>query len=119
MPMAKNTKSIDFTVALLLAHCFTVETSAQTITRNQTGIHEGFYFSFWNDGSSGAASMTLKAGGRYSTQWNNIGNFTAGKGWATGKVDRVVRYSGSFNGGSNGFLALYGWTKDSWLNITS
>jgi len=61
---------------------------------------------------SGSASMTLGPGGNYSTTWSNVNNFTAGKGWAVGKADRVVCFEGSFNGGSNGFLALYGWTKD-------
>ncbi|MGC4102594.1 glycoside hydrolase family 11 protein [Ferruginibacter sp.] len=89
------------------------EINAQTITQNKTGIHSGFYYSFWSDGTSGIASITLKPNGRYSTQWKNIGNFTAGKGWATGKENRVIRFSGKFNGGDNGYLALYGWTKDS------
>ncbi len=86
---------------------------AQIVTQNTTGNQNGFYYSFWNDSSSGKATMTLKSNGRYKTRWTDIGNFTAGKGWSTGKEDRVICYSGKFNGGSNGFLALYGWTKDS------
>jgi hypothetical protein len=88
------------------------DTYAQTVTTNTQSTHNGFFYSFWNDGSKGTASMTLGAAGNYSTTWNNIGNFTAGKGWAVGKADRVVCFSGNFNGGSNGFLALYGWTKN-------
>lgn len=86
---------------------------SQIITQNKTGNQDGFYYSFWNDNTSGTASMTLKPNGRYETNWTNVGNFTAGKGWSTGKDDRIIHYSGKFNGGSNGFLALYGWTKDS------
>jgi len=80
-------------LAILMTQCCPALVNGQPITRNQTGMHEGFYYSFWNDGSRGTTSMTLKAGGGYSTQWNDIGNFTAGKGWATGKADRVVCYS--------------------------
>lgn len=90
-------------------------THAQTITQNKTGIHNGFYYSFWDDHSSGTATMTLKSNGRYKTRWSNVGNFTAGKGWATGKADRIICYSGKFNGGANGYLAVYGWTRDSLL----
>lgn len=86
--------------------------NAQTVTNNTQGTHEDYFYSFWNDGQSGSASMTLGPGGNYSTVWNNINNFTAGKGWKTGKPDRAVCFEGSFNGGSNGFLAVYGWTKD-------
>lgn len=86
--------------------------NAQTITNNTQGTHDGYFYSFWNDGQSGSASMTLGPGGNYSTVWNNINNFTAGKGWKTGKADRTVCFEGSYNGGSNGFLAVYGWTKD-------
>src|SRR6478736_535238 len=93
--------------------CITANTYAQTVTSNTQSTHNGFFYSFWNDNSQGSASMTLGAAGNYSTTWNNVGNFTAGKGWAVGKADRVVCFSGNFNGGSNGFLALYGWTKNS------
>ena len=100
---------IVFSVALL---CITTATIAQTVTTNTQSTHNGFFYSFWNDGTQGSASMTLGAAGNYTTTWNNVGNFTAGKGWSVGKADRVVCFSGSFNGGSNGFLALYGWTKN-------
>lgn len=97
-----------FSSMLLLA---TQQSNAQTITSNQTGTHNGYYYSFWTEGG-GSASMTLGAGGNYSTTWTNIQNFTAGKGWRTGTRDRVVCFEGQYNGGSNGFLAVYGWTKD-------
>jgi hypothetical protein len=98
-----------FSSAMLYA---TLQSNAQTVTINSQGTHNGYFYSFWNDNSQGSASMTLGAAGNYSTTSSNVGNFIAGKGWATGKADRVVCFSGSFNAGSNGSLALYGWTKD-------
>ena len=99
------------TIIFMLLFCMKGAYS-QKIAQNKIGNHNGFYYSFWNDKTSGTVSMTLKSDGRYKIKWTNIGNFTAGKGWSTGKEDRVICYSGKFNGGSNGFLALYGWTKD-------
>ena len=89
------------------------KSNAQTITNNTQSTNNGFFYSFWNDKSSGSASMTLGPAGNYSTTWSNVGNFTAGKGWATGSPDRVICFSGTFDGGSNGYLAIYGWTKNS------
>jgi hypothetical protein len=118
-------------VSILLAGCDSplapmgsyndVESRATVISSNKTGSDPGdsYYYSFWkgaNDGSfTGSASMTISTGttGNYSTTWNNVSNFTAGKGWSTGKADRVLIFSGSFNGGSNGYLAAYGWARTS------
>jgi endo-1,4-beta-xylanase len=96
--------------AAIILFSIAVHTNAQTITTNQTGTNDGYYFSFWNAGG-GTVTMTLGAAGNYSVAWTNCNNFTCGKGWSTGGR-KIIKFSGSFNGGSNGYLAVYGWTRN-------
>ncbi|WP_111641848.1 glycoside hydrolase family 11 protein [Marinimicrobium alkaliphilum] len=99
--------------------------NAQQHCANQTGTHDGYYFTHWSDGI-GSACMTLGSDGNYSYTWSNTGNFVGGKGWATGTSNRVISYNaGTYDPQGNSYLALYGWSRnplieyyvvDSWGN---
>lgn len=81
-----------------------------SITRNETGTQDGFYYSFWTDGV-GAASMALGPAGNYTTAWTNGGNFFAGKGWNPGGR-RTVGYTGTLVTSGTAYVSLYGWTTN-------
>jgi endo-1,4-beta-xylanase len=95
---------------LAAAFLFFGTSNASASTPNATGTHNGYFYSHWSDGV-GNVNFTLGAGGNYSYQWSNVGNFVGGKGWATGGR-RTVSYSGSWSTTGNAYLALYGWTTN-------
>ncbi|KAK0618986.1 glycoside hydrolase, partial [Immersiella caudata] len=78
-----------------------------------TGTHSGFFYSFWSDGGGGPVSYDNGPGGSYSVTWKNCSNFVAGKGWTPGVQDRNVSFSAAeFSPQGNGYLSVYGWTRD-------
>ncbi len=85
----------------------------RTICRNVTGDRDGMFHTFWYD--SGEGCMTLAKNGSYQVRWalGSQGNLVVGRGWRQGSTDRVIGYHARrFNPGSNGYLTLYGWSRD-------
>ncbi|KAK3903128.1 endo-1,4-beta-xylanase B [Staphylotrichum tortipilum] len=87
-----------------------IELAARAGTPSSTGTNNGYYYSFWTDGG-GTVNYQNNAAGSYAVQWTNCGNFVGGKGWKPGAA-RTINFSGTFSPSGNGYLAIYGWTKN-------
>jgi endo-1,4-beta-xylanase len=71
------------------------------------------YWQNWTDGG-GTVNATNGSNGNYSVNWSNCGNFVVGKGWNSGSYNRVANYNaGTFAPSGNGYISLYGWTRNS------
>jgi endo-1,4-beta-xylanase len=79
----------------------------ETLTSSQTGNFDGYYYSFWTEGS-GSVSMNMGPCS-YRDQWSGVGDFVGGIGWNPGSSHSVT-YSASFNPSGDAYLALYGWS---------
>lgn len=79
-------------------------------TPNSSGTNNGYFYQFWDDGSSGTTTYTNGAAGEYSVNWQNVGDFTAGKGWSQAEP-RTINFSGSVNCAGNFYLAVYTWSQ--------
>lgn len=78
-------------------------------TPQGTGTNNGFYYSFWSDGT-GNVNYNNGPAGEYSVTWQNAGNFVAGKGWNPGGP-KSVTYNGTWNNLQvNSYLSVYGWS---------
>lgn len=85
--------------------------NALVVSSNETGTHDGFYYTYWKDG--GTVSMDLLTAGHYTVAWNSGSyNYVGGKGWSAGSATRVIGYNaGAWSTGtSNAYLTLYGWS---------
>lgn len=54
-------------------------TSSVVLSKREQGTVDGFFYSHWNDESSGTVEFTNGYAGYYKVVWDNIGNFVTGK----------------------------------------
>ena len=89
----------------------TQPSNAQTITSNQTGTHNGYFYSYWKDRVS---IHDVGVGWELRVNWTlGSGNIVCGKGWSTGSSSRRVGYNaGVWSPNGNAYLTLYGWTRN-------
>jgi endo-1,4-beta-xylanase len=101
---------VSFTSLFFAAAAALIATTT-TVTAD-TGMHNGYYYSFWTDGKSNV-NYRNGAGGSYSVNWSKGqgGNWVGGKGWRTGGR-KVINYSGTYQPNGNSYLAVYGWTRN-------
>ncbi len=95
-----------------LGACASIPAGPQQVCANRTGMHQGFFYTFWKD--AGSACMTLGEGAAYRIEYAlNPGNLVAGTGWRTGSETRKIGYrADAFEAGTNSYLTLYGWSTD-------
>lgn len=72
----------------------------QNVTPNAEGTHNGYFYSWWSDGSS-PATYTNGDGGSYSVTWSAGGNLVGGKGWNPGTA-RSIEYTADWKPVNNG-----------------
>jgi endo-1,4-beta-xylanase len=78
-----------------------------------SGTHDGFFWALWTDDQSGWVDYQNGSGGNYTVSWNYNGNFTAGKGWGSGALNRIVGYNvGTHTHSGGGVFGYYGWTRN-------
>lgn len=94
-----------------------VQATATTITSNQTGTHEGYYYEYWKD--SGNGTMTFEDSVVFSCNWDNINKIAFRKGFKTkhpkpyktlGNI--TMDYSCIYQPNGDSILAVHGWLVD-------
>ncbi len=89
---------------------------------------DGYSYEIWLDQTGGSGTMTLGKGATFKTEWNcsvNAGNFLARRDLDFGSKKKATDYdyigmdykatyaqTGSFNGGGNSRLCVYGWFEN-------
>lgn len=75
-----------FAAPMSPTHPFSLEARS---TPSETGTNNGFYYSFYTDGTD-TVTYTNGAAGAYTLTWSGAGDVVGGKGWATGSTRYIL-----------------------------
>lgn len=79
-------------------------------TPSSTGTNNGFYYSYYTDGTA-TATYTNGAAGQYSLTWSGNGNIVGGKGYNPGSA-RAITFKADYRPQGNSYLSVYGWSRN-------
>lgn len=79
VPFINVTETVDASITELVSRA----------TSPGQGTSNGYFYSYWTDGG-GTVVYDNGGSGAYTTQWSNVGNFVAGKGWKPGSARQAI-----------------------------
>jgi endo-1,4-beta-xylanase len=103
-----DARALSTVVGLVSLCCLAKPSNAQTITSNQTGSNNGFFYSYYRSGGSG--TMTLGSAGNYALSWSGVSDIVVGKGWNPGSRNPIGYNCGAYSNSGGGSQGIYGWT---------
>jgi hypothetical protein len=103
-------EKLSFTILIFLTCFFAINAQAQTICSNETGLLDGYTYSYWKD--NGYGCMAIGPGGTFSFEWGDGGNLLARRGLKPGSMNQVVTYGADYQPSGNSYLCVYGWTTE-------
>lgn len=118
----KEKIKVIFSLLICISILFTffavnIQATSTTITSNQAGIHEGYNYEYLKD--SGNGTMTLKDGGTFNCEWDNINKISFRKGFKYRTPIRYqetqninMKYACNYQPNGDSYLSIYGWASD-------
>lgn len=118
--MKKQLMSMLTALGLCVSMLPVAPVSAGTVlTRDATGIEDGYNYELWNQWDKGSTIMELTGNGSFTCSWNGIENclFRTGKKFDCTQTYKEIGnisidYEVDYKPDGNSYLCVYGWTRD-------
>ena len=101
----------------LLISLFPLNAQAKTITKYETGTHDGYDYEYWNSADRGNGTMELKDDGAFSCEWSDVYNIIFKNGFRYDQTlthqqigNVSITYECNYQPIGDSLLAIYGST---------